>query len=38
MEQGDQELRRTEDPFTEQIIGACIEVHRLLGPGLLESV
>ncbi len=25
------------DPLTEQIIGAAIEVHRLLGPGLLES-
>lgn len=23
--------------LTEQIIGACIEVHRALGPGLLES-
>jgi GxxExxY protein len=23
--------------LTEQIIGAAIEVHRLLGPGLLES-
>lgn len=23
--------------ITEQIIGAAIEVHRLLGPGLLES-
>ena len=22
---------------SEEIIGACIEVHRLLGPGLLES-
>lgn len=22
---------------TEKIIGACIEVHRILGPGLLES-
>lgn len=22
---------------TYEIIGACIEVHRLLGPGLLES-
>jgi GxxExxY protein len=25
------------DPLTEQIIGAAIEVHRALGPGLLES-
>jgi GxxExxY protein len=25
------------DPVVEQIIGAAIEVHRLLGPGLLES-
>jgi GxxExxY protein len=24
--------------LTEQIIGAGIEVHRTLGPGLLESV
>jgi GxxExxY protein len=23
--------------FTEQVIGACIEIHRQLGPGLLES-
>ena len=23
--------------LTEKIIGACIEVHRALGPGLLES-
>lgn len=23
--------------LTEQVIGAAIEVHRLLGPGLLES-
>ena len=22
---------------TEQVIGACIEIHRQLGPGLLES-
>jgi GxxExxY protein len=22
---------------SEQVIGACIEVHRVLGPGLLES-
>ena len=26
------------DDLTEKIIGAAIEVHRILGPGLLESV
>jgi GxxExxY protein len=26
------------DRLARQIIGAAIEVHRLLGPGLLESV
>jgi GxxExxY protein len=26
------------DFVTEQIIAAAIEVHRLLGPGLLESI
>lgn len=26
------------DPFTREIIAAAIEVHRELGPGLLESV
>lgn len=26
-----------DDPLTGQIIAACIEVHRFLGPGLLES-
>ena len=26
------------DAITDQIIGAAIEVHRVLGPGLLESV
>jgi len=25
------------DPLTEKIIGCAIEVHRTLGPGLLES-
>ena len=25
------------DPLTEKIIGFAIEVHRQLGPGLLES-
>jgi GxxExxY protein len=26
------------DELTEQILGAAIEVHRILGPGLLESI
>jgi len=26
------------DRLTEMIIGAAIEVHRILGPGLLESI
>jgi GxxExxY protein len=26
------------DDLTQAIIGAAIEVHRLLGPGLLESI
>jgi GxxExxY protein len=26
------------DSLTEKIIGAAIEVHRVLGPGLLESI
>jgi GxxExxY protein len=26
------------DPLTRQIIGAAIEVHRVLGPGLLETI
>jgi GxxExxY protein len=27
-----------QDSITEQVIGAAIEVHRHLGPGLLESI
>jgi GxxExxY protein len=26
------------DPLSKQVIGAALEVHRTLGPGLLESV
>lgn len=35
-----QRHRGTEDPInglTEKVIGACIEIHKELGPGLLES-
>jgi GxxExxY protein len=28
---------RSLNEITEQVIGACIEIHRQLGPGLLES-
>ncbi len=36
---GDTEARRKllHEDLTEKIIGAAIEVHRVLGPGLLES-
>lgn len=30
-------VQRQDDPLTGKIIGAAIEVHRRLGPGLLES-
>jgi GxxExxY protein len=36
VEQGEEERRRSWDR-TEQVIGALIEVHRHLGPDLLES-
>jgi GxxExxY protein len=36
MEQEDRKTGRFEDG-SEEVIGACIEVHRHLGPGLLES-
>ena len=35
MNHRDAEAQR--DPLTERIIGAAIEIHRALGPGLLES-
>ena len=31
-------MQRSENLTTEQVIGACIEVHRHLGPGLLEGL
>jgi GxxExxY protein len=35
---GEEIIRPEDDPVTREIIGAAIEVHRGLGPGLLESV
>jgi GxxExxY protein len=32
-----EDLEDLKDPRTGSIIGAAIEVHRVLGPGLLES-
>jgi GxxExxY protein len=29
-------MTETSDPLTEQIIGCAIEIHKQLGPGLLE--
>ncbi len=37
MEPGERQRLRAED-LTEAIIGAAIEVHRALGPGLVEAV
>src|SRR6476659_1391255 len=31
-------MAEPKDPLTHEIIGAGIEVHRNLGPGMLESV
>ena len=33
----DKELSPELNELTHRVIGACIEVHRTLGPGLLES-
>jgi GxxExxY protein len=31
-------MEQAADPLTERIIGAAIEVHRILGRGLLEGI
>jgi GxxExxY protein len=37
MNHRDTETQKGRDALTERIIGLAIEVHRVLGPGLLES-
>ena len=33
-----QQARKTRDPLTHQVIGAAIEVHQTLGPGLDKNI
>lgn len=35
--EAEESSQKRDDPLTRKIIGAAIEVHRRLGPGLLES-
>jgi GxxExxY protein len=38
MDEEDDILERFDSGLTESIIGCCIEVHRVLGPGLTEAM
>ena len=35
---GDAQIPSEDEELAHKIIGAAIEVHRILGPGFLESV